>query len=46
MQGFIKFYFNILLFNCLYLPITLNKSSCVLVHFFIVHFSIVYTSIL
>ena len=34
MQGLIKFYFNILLFNCSYLLIAQNKPSCILVYFY------------
>ena len=33
MPGHITFYFNILLFNCSYLLIALNKRGCVLVYF-------------
>ena len=46
MQGLIKFYLNILLFNCSYLRIALNKPSCGLVYFYCSFFNCVYKYIM
>ena len=46
MQDLLTLYFNILLFNCSYFLIALNKPSCVLVYFYCLKKNYVYKYIM